>query len=59
MWQAWGIGEVQTEFWQGDLRERNHWGKLGVDRRKILQWIFKKYDREALTGLIWLRIGRL
>ena len=23
----------------------------------MLQWIFKKYDGEAWTGFIWLRIG--
>jgi len=30
MWHAWGVGEVQIWFWQGDLRERNHWENLGV-----------------------------
>ena len=25
--------------------------------RIILKWIFKKWDEEAWTGLIWLRIG--
>jgi hypothetical protein len=25
--------------------------------RVILKWIFKKWDLEAWTGLIWLRIG--
>jgi hypothetical protein len=29
----------------------------GVDGRIILKWIFKKWDAEAWTGLIWLRIG--
>jgi hypothetical protein len=29
----------------------------GVDWRKILKCIFEKCNREALTGLIWLRIG--
>jgi hypothetical protein len=29
----------------------------GVDRRIILRWIFKKWDGEGRTGLIWLRIG--
>jgi hypothetical protein len=28
--------------WWGNLRERNHWGDSGVDRRIILTWIFKK-----------------
>ena len=30
---------------------------LDVDERIILKWICKKRDGEALTGLIWLRIG--
>jgi hypothetical protein len=35
---------------------KNHLEDLGVDGR-ILKWIFKKWDGEAWTGLIWLRIG--
>jgi hypothetical protein len=33
---------------------------LGRPRRRwriILKWILKKWDGEAWTGLIWLRIG--
>jgi hypothetical protein len=30
----------------------------GVHERIILKWIFKEWDgRQALTGLIWLKIG--
>jgi hypothetical protein len=28
----------------------------GIDERIILRWIFRKWDVEAWTGLIWLRI---
>jgi hypothetical protein len=30
-------------------RPRHRW-------ERILNWIFQKWDREAWTGLIWLRI---
>jgi hypothetical protein len=29
----------------------------GVDGRIILKWILEKWDEEARTGSIWLRIG--
>jgi hypothetical protein len=37
-------GEVCTGFWWGNLREGDHWGDPGVDRRIILGWIFGKWD---------------
>jgi hypothetical protein len=40
----------------GNLRERNHWGDPGVDRRIILKWIFRKWDMGVWTRLSWLRI---
>jgi hypothetical protein len=46
MWYVWGTGEVRTGSWWGDLRERDHLEDLGVDRRTILKWIFKKWDGE-------------
>ena len=36
---------------------KNHLEDISVDRRIILKWIFKRWDGEAWTGLIWLRIG--
>jgi hypothetical protein len=41
----------------GNLRERDHVEDLGVDGRDILKCVFKKWDGEAWTGLIWLWIG--
>jgi hypothetical protein len=38
------------------LRERDHWGDPGVDRRIILRWIFRKFDVGVWTGSSWLRI---
>jgi hypothetical protein len=40
------------------VREGYHFEDLGLDGRIILKWIFKKWDGEAWTGLIWLRIWR-
>ena len=36
--------ETYKGFWCGNLRERNHLEDQGVDGRKILRWIFKKWD---------------
>jgi hypothetical protein len=48
---------VFTGFWLGNLRERDHLEDPGVDGRVVVTWILRKWDVEALTGLIWLRIG--
>jgi len=48
---------VYTGFWWGNLGERDQLGYPGVEGRIILKWIFDKWDGEAWTGLLWLRIG--
>jgi hypothetical protein len=42
MWHVGGAEEVYTEFWWGDVMERDHVEDLDEDRKIILQWIFKK-----------------
>ena len=52
-----GRAVAYTGFWWGNLRERDHVGDPGVDRRIILRWIFKKCNVGVWTGSSWLRIG--
>jgi hypothetical protein len=42
----------------GNLKERDHLEDTGIDRRKILRSIFRKWDLGAWTGSVSLRIGK-
>ena len=53
-----GEGSGFTEFWWGNLRERDQWGDPALDGRIILRWIFRKWEGVVGTGWSWLRIGR-
>jgi hypothetical protein len=56
--------EVHTEFWWGNLRERDHLEDPGVGGRVILRWMFRKWkggcmdwidvaqDRDRLRALV-------
>ena len=39
------------------MRERDHWGDPGADKRIIFRWIFRKWDVGVWNGSSWLRIG--
>jgi len=53
---VWVGGKVHIGFLWGNLK-KEHLQDSGIDGRKILKCIFKKWDGKAWTGLIWLRIG--
>jgi len=50
-------GEVYTGFWWEDLMERDHLKDQGIDGKIILKWMFKKWNGEKWTELLWLRTG--
>jgi hypothetical protein len=47
----------KQNFGGEDLRGKDHLEDLGADGKIMSRWIFSKWDVEAWTGLIWLRIG--
>jgi hypothetical protein len=49
-----GRGEAYTEFWWGNLRERDYLEDTGLDGRKIFTWLFRKRDVGACTGRLIL-----
>jgi hypothetical protein len=51
-----GRGKAYTEFWWGNLRERDRLRDPGVDGKLILRWIFRKWNVGVRTGSSWLRI---
>jgi hypothetical protein len=57
MWHVWRTGEEHKVFrWEG-MREGDHLEDFGVDGKIKLKWVVNKWDREAGTGLLWLRTG--
>jgi hypothetical protein len=53
----WGEERCIQDFGGENLRERNHWGNLGVYGRIILRWIFGKRDIRTWNGSGWFSIG--
>jgi hypothetical protein len=41
----------------GKPEGKKPFGRPGVDEKKTLRWVFRKWDVGARTGLIWLRKG--
>jgi hypothetical protein len=55
-WTYGGKKRCKQRFGGGNLRERNHLEDPDVDEKIILRRIFRKWDVETWTGLIWLRL---
>jgi hypothetical protein len=55
MWYVWEEDELLTEFWCGNLKEREHLEHLGADGKILLKCILNKLAATALAGFIWLR----
>ena len=44
---------MYTEFWWGNLRERDHLEDSGVGGRLILRWILRQWD---VGGMGWINL---
>jgi len=44
LWYDLSNGQVNTEFWWGNPKDRDHSEDVGVDGRIILRLIFRKWD---------------
>jgi hypothetical protein len=49
--------DAHSEFCWGNLSERGNLEDSGVGKSIILSWIFREWDEEAWTTVIWLRTG--
>jgi hypothetical protein len=50
-------GEVHTEFWWGDLGERDQLEDLRVDGSRLLKRIFKRLNGKPWSGILFFRGG--
>jgi hypothetical protein len=48
---------MHTVFYLANLEGKVHLDDLGVDGKRILEWILGKDGGILWTGFIWLRIG--
>jgi hypothetical protein len=54
-----GRGDVCTEIWWGNMRERDQWGESDIGRKIIIRRIVRKWEGVVGTGWSSLRIGRV
>jgi hypothetical protein len=53
-----GEGKDVYRVLVGKPEGKKHLEDTGIDGRKILRWIFRKWYVELRAGSSWLRIGR-
>jgi len=49
-----GRRQLRTEFWWGNLKERDHLENPGLGRRILLIWILRKWD----GGMDWIDLSQ-
>jgi hypothetical protein len=66
MWHVWRRGEVHVEFWEGNLKERDHFEDPGINWRvlfsknsmgRCIDWIDLAEDRERWWVLVKMDIN--
>jgi hypothetical protein len=51
------IREMCTKFLLESLKGRDHLEDTGVDGRRILKWISRKWGFKVWLGFIWFKTG--
>jgi len=46
-------------FWQRNLKDREHFEELAVDRRIISRFTLKNQAWNVSTGLMWIEVGKI
>jgi len=51
MWSGLWARKIRTDFWWGNLKERDHSNYRGVDGRMILKWILNEIEWESMDSI--------